>query len=283
MHKILETRILAADIHLFKIQAPQIARKAQAGQFVILRVHDQGERIPLTLADWNTSEGSISIVFMAIGATTCQLARLGPGDSIADLVGPLGHPTEIQKFGTVACVAGGFAIAVIRPVIQALKQAGNRIITLVGVRSGDLMFWEEELRRDSDELVITTDDGSYGRKGLVTQPLKELLEKGGTINRVIAIGPTVMMKYTALTTLPYGVKTIVSLNPIMVDGTGMCGCCRVTVGQETKFACLEGPEFDGHLVDWEEFISRQSTYLDQERHVYQCTIGQAKEKSNQVG
>lgn len=271
MYKVLETKKLTADIYLFKLQAPLIASKAKAGQFIILRVHQEGERIPLTLADWDVDEGSVTIVFMAVGTTTCQLSRLKPGDMVTDLVGPLGHPTEVGHFGTVICVAGGFAIAVIRPIIRSLKQAGNRIITIVGVRNRNLMFWENELRKDSDELIITTDDGSYQRKGLVTEPLKEILDSGADISRVIAIGPTAMMKFTSLTTLPYAVKTIVSLNPIMVDGTGMCGCCRVSVGDETRFACVEGPEFDGHLVDWDEFISRQRTYLDQEKYSYQCT------------
>ncbi|MBN1369227.1 MAG: sulfide/dihydroorotate dehydrogenase-like FAD/NAD-binding protein [Dehalococcoidaceae bacterium] len=274
MYKVLQVKKLTSGIYLFKLQAPQIARKARAGQFIILRIDQEGERIPLTIADWDVEEGSITIVFMAVGTTTCSLSRLKPGDAVADLAGPLGHPTEIERFGTVVCVAGGFAIAVIRPIIRSLKQAGNRIVTIVGVRNKDLMFWEKELRQDSDELIITTDDGSYQRKGLVTEPLKEILDSGEPISRVIAIGPTAMMKFTSLTTRPYAVKTIVSLNPIMVDGTGMCGCCRVSVGDETKFACVEGPEFDGHLVDWDEFMSRQTTYLDQEKYSYQCTAGE---------
>ncbi len=273
MYKILEKQNLATNVYLFRIKAPLIASKAKAGQFVMLRVSQKGERIPLTLAEWDGAEGSITIVVMAVGATTCQLSRLEEGDKINDLLGPLGNPTEIEYFGTVVCVAGGFAIAVIRPVIRALKEAGNHIISIIGVRNKELLFWEKELEQDSDELIITTDDGSYKRKGLVTEPLKELLEGSRDINRVIAIGPTAMMKFASLTTKPFGVKTIVSLNPIMVDGTGMCGCCRVTIGDETRFACVDGPEFDGHLVDWEEFMSRQTTYLDQEKYSYQCSLG----------
>jgi len=207
---------------------------------------------------------------MEVGTTTHRLARLGTGDSIADFVGPLGLPTHIDKFGTVCCVAGGFAMAVIMPIARALKEKGNRVISIMGARNKDLIFWEDELRRVSDELIVTTDDGSYGRKGLVTEPLREMLESGTRIDRVIAIGPTVMMKYSSLTTQPFGVKTIVSLNPIMVDGTGMCGCCRVEVGGETKFACVDGPDFDGHQVDWDLLFARQRIYIDEEK----CSLEQ---------
>jgi NAD(P)H-flavin reductase len=202
---------------------------------------------------------------MEVGTTTHRLAQLGTGDSIADFVGPLGIPTHIEKFGTICCVAGGFAMAVIMPIARAMKEKGNKVISIMGARNKDLIFWEDELRRVSDELIVTTDDGSYGRKGVVTEPLKELLEGGTKIDRVIAIGPTVMMKYSSLTTQPFGVKTIVSLNPIMVDGTGMCGCCRVEVGGETKFACVDGPDFDGHQVDWDLLFARQRIYLDEEK------------------
>ncbi len=206
---------------------------------------------------------------MEVGTTTHRLAQLGTGDSIADFVGPLGLPTHIDKFGTVCCVAGGFAMAVIMPIARALKEKGNRVISIMGARNKDLIFWEDELRRVSDELIVTTDDGSYGRKGLVTEPLREMLESGTRIDRVIAIGPTVMMKYSSLTTQPFGVKTIVSLNPIMVDGTGMCGCCRVEVGGETKFACVDGPDFDGHQVDWDLLSARQRIYLDEEKQSFE--------------
>ena len=265
MFKILLKQDLVPHVHLFKISAPKVAKKAQPGQFVVIRIDEKGERIPVTVADWDREEGSVTIVVMEVGTTTYRLGTLKTGDSIADFVGPLGIPTHIENFGTVVCVAGGFAIAVIMPITRALKQTGNRVISIMGARSKDLLFWEDELRRTSDELIITTDDGSYARKGLVTEPLKELLEGNEKIDRVIAIGPSIMMKYCSLTTQPFGVKTIVSLNPIMVDGTGMCGCCRVSVGGVTKFACVDGPDFDGHQVDWDLLFARQRIYLDEEK------------------
>jgi len=252
-------------IHLFKIEAPNVAKKAKPGQFVVIRIDEKGERIPLTVAGWDEKEGSVTIVFMEVGTTTHRLATLGTGDYIVDFVGPLGIPTHIEKVGTVVCVAGGFAVAVIKPIAQAMKEKGNKVISILGARTKDLLFWEDKLRQASDELIITTDDGSYGRKGLVTEPLKELLENGNKIDQVMAIGPTVMMKFCAKTTEPFGVKTIVSLNPIMVDGTGMCGCCRVVVGGVTRFACVDGPDFDGHQVDWDLLFARQRTYLDEEK------------------
>ena len=265
MYKILERQDLVSGIHLFKIEAPNVAKKAKPGQFIVIRIDEKGERIPLTVAGWDEKEGSVTIVFMEVGTTTHRLATLGTGDYIVDFVGPLGIPTHIEKVGTVVCVAGGFAVAVIKPIAQAMKEKGNKVISILGARTKDLLFWEDKLRQASDELIITTDDGSYGRKGLVTEPLKELLESGRKIDRVIAIGPTVMMKFCAKTTEPFGVKTIVSLNPIMVDGTGMCGCCRVVVGGVTRFACVDGPDFDGHQVDWDLLFARQRTYLDEEK------------------
>ncbi len=264
MYRIIEREELAPGIHLFKVETPQVARKAQAGQFVILRVDERGERIPLTIADWDREGGSITIVFMEAGKTTIKLATLRAGDSIANFVGPLGNPSEIEKFGTVLLIAGGFAIATIVPIARAMKEEGNRVISIIGFRTRELVFWEERLGPFSDELIVTTDDGSYGRKGMVTEPLVGLLEGGG-IDRVVAIGPTVMMRACSQTTQRYSVKTIVSLNPIMVDGTGMCGCCRVSVGGETHFACIDGPEFDAHLVDWDLLMARQRIYLDEER------------------
>ena len=264
MYEILLKQDLVANIHLFKIDAPSVAKKAQAGQFVVIRIDEKGERIPLTIADWNREEGSVTVVFMEVGTTTHRLALLKAGDSVANFIGPLGMPTHIEKFGTVVCVAGGFAVATIFPIARALKEKGNRVITIMGARTKNLIFWEEELRSVSDRLIVTTDDGSYARKGLVTEPLKELLEAGG-VDRVIAIGPSIMMKFSAKTTEPFGVKTIVSLNPIMVDGTGMCGCCRVSVGGATKFVCVDGPDFDGHQVDWDLLFARQRIYLDEEK------------------
>jgi len=265
VYKILEKQDLVPGIHLFKVDAPKVARKTKPGQFVVIRIDEKGERIPLTVADWDEKEGSVTVVFMKVGTTTHRLATLGTGDYIADFVGPLGVPTHIEKFGMVVCVAGGFAVAVIQPIARAFKEKGNKVISILGARTKDLLFWENELRQASDELIITTDDGSYGHKGLVTEPLKELLENGRKIDQVMAIGPTVMMKFCARTTEPFGVKTIVSLNPIMVDGTGMCGCCRVVVGGVTKFACVDGPDFDGHQVDWDLLMARQRTYLDEEK------------------
>ena len=256
---------MAPNVNLYKIEAPSVAKRAQAGQFVIIRIDEKGERIPLTIADWNREEGTVTIVVMAVGTTTNRLARLGTGDSISDFIGPLGLPTHIEKFGTVVCVAGGFAVATIMPIARSMRENGNHVISIMGARNKDLIFWENELRDVSDELIVTTDDGTYGRKGLVTEPLKELLDSDQKIDRVIAIGPSVMMMACSRATEPYGVKTIVSLNPIMVDGTGMCGCCRVNVGGETKFACVDGPDFDGHQVDWDLLFARQRSYLDQEK------------------
>ncbi len=270
MFRITYRETLATKIHLFKIEAAAIARKALAGQFVVIRIDEKGERIPLTLADWDAKEGSVTVVFMEVGATTFRLALLKAGDCIADFVGPLGVPSHIDKFGTVVCVAGGVGAAPIAPIAKALKKKGNEIISILGARSKDLLFWEDKLRSISHRLIVTTDDGTYGRKGVVTEPLKELLESGEKVDRVIAIGPSIMMKFCALTTQPFGVKTIVSLNPIMVDGTGMCGCCRVSVGGVTKFSCVDGPEFDGHQVDWDLLSARLRIYLDEEK----CSLEQ---------
>ncbi len=268
MYKILLRQDLVPNIHLFKVAAPAVAKKAQPGQFVVIRIDEKGERIPLTIADWDREEGSVTIVFMEVGTTTHRLALLEAGDFITDFIGPLGLPTHIDKFGTVVCVAGGFAVATIMPIARAMKEKGNKVISIMGARSKNLIFWEDELRRVSDQLIVTTDDGSYARKGVVTEPLKELLE-GNHIDRVIAIGPSIMMKFCAKTTEPFGVKTIVSLNPIMVDGTGMCGCCRVSVGGVTKFACVDGPDFDGHQVDWDLLFARQRVYLDEEKRSFE--------------
>jgi len=265
LYKILLRQDLVPNINLFKIDAPSVARKAQPGQFVVVRIDEKGERIPLTVADWDREEGSVTIIFMEVGTTTSRLALLNTSDSILNFIGPLGLPTHIEKYGTVVCVAGGFAVAPIKPIARGLKQAGNKVISILGARNKELIFWEDELRQVSDRLIVTTDDGSYARKGVVTEPLKELLESGEKIDRVIAIGPSIMMKFCALTTKPFGVKTVVSLNPIMVDGTGMCGCCRVSVGGQTKFACVDGPDFDGHQVDWDLLLARQRIYLDEEK------------------
>ena len=263
MYKILLTQDLAPNIHLFKVMAPAVAKKAQPGQFVVIRIDERGERIPITIADWDEKEGSVSIVFMEIGTTTRRLTLLKAGDYIADFVGPLGLPSHVEKLGTVVCVGGCYGIASIMPIARAMRQAGNKVISVIEARSKYLLFWEDELRRASDQLIVTTGDGSYGAKGWITDRLKEIVG-GDKVDLVVAVGCTFMMKLCAETTKPFGIETIVHLNPIMVDGTGMCGCCRVSVGGETKFACVDGPEFDGHKVDWDLLLARQGIYLDDE-------------------
>ena len=265
MYKILTKENLSPVIDFMKIEAPDIAKKAKAGQFVVIRVDEKGERIPLTLADWDAKEGTITLVAMQVGTSTYKLNSLKAGEHIVNLVGPLGLPSEIENFGTVVCVGGGVGVAPVYPIAKALKQAGNKIISIMGARNKDLLFWEDRLRSVSNELIVTTDDGSYARKGVVTEPLKEVLERDKQIKRVIAIGPAIMMKFCSLTTKPFGVPTLVSLNSIMVDGTGMCGCCRVSVADATKFVCVDGPEFDGHKVDWDLLLKRQLSYCDEEK------------------
>ncbi len=277
MYEIVHHEDLAPRIHLFRIKAPFVARKAQPGQFVLVRGSEQGERIPLTVADFDREEGTVTLVFMEVGKTTIDLGKLKTGDGLVNFVGPLGHPTEIENFGTVVVVGGGFGTATLLPVVRALKDAGNHVITITGFRSKDLIFYVDRLEEFSDELIVTTDDGTAGYKGVVTAPLKEMLDFGRKIDRVIAVGPAIMMKFVSLTTKPFGVPTIVSLNPVMIDGTGMCGGCRVSVGGETKFACVDGPEFDGNLVDWDLFFSRQSQYAEEEKQAmleHDCRLPQ---------
>ncbi len=268
MFKIIAKEKLTPLIHYMRVEAPSISQKAKAGQFVIIRVDEIGERIPLTLADWDTKEGSITLVFQEVGTSSKKLGLLQTGDSIKDLVGPLGLPSEIENFGTVICIGGGVGIAPIYPIARSLKHEGNKVISIIGARNLDLLFWENRMRDISDDLTVTTDDGSYARKGVVTEPLKELLQSR-KINRVIAVGPAIMMKFCSLTTKPFNVPTIVSLNSIMVDGTGMCGCCRVSVGGVTRFACVDGPDFDGHQVDWNLVFDRQQVYLKEEKQSLQ--------------
>jgi ferredoxin--NADP+ reductase len=265
MYEIVVKEDLTPVTRLFEVRAPAVARKARAGQFVIVRIHEKGERIPLTIADYDRKRGTITLVVQEVGKTTMQMCTMQAGDHLASLTGPLGLPSEIVRYGTVICVGGGFAIAPIYPIARALKQAGNTVLSIIGVRSKDLLFWEEKTRSVSDELIVCTDDGSYGREALVTAPLKEMLETGRTVDRIWAIGPAIMMKFCALTTRPFGVPTVVNLNSIMVDGTGMCGACRVEVGGRTHFACVDGPEFDGHQVDWDLLLARQRIYLEQEK------------------
>lgn len=265
MYRILQKATLTPVTKLYVIEAPEVARKAQAGQFVILRVDERGERIPLTIADFDREAGTITVVVQEIGASTRLMGTLNEGDCLASFTGPLGRPTEIENWGTVVVVGGGLGIAPIYPICRALREAGNHVVGIIGARSNDLLFWEDEMRGVTDELIVCTDDGSYARKALVTVPLKELIESGREVACVWGIGPAIMMKFIALTTQPFGVKTIVSLNSIMVDGTGMCGACRVSVGGKTRFACVDGPEFDGHQVDWDLLLTRQRIYLDLEK------------------
>jgi ferredoxin--NADP+ reductase len=265
VYEILAKEDLAPIIKLMVIAAPDVARKAKAGQFVIVRASEEGERIPLTIADYDREEGTITIVFQEVGKTTMHLGTMEVGDELASLTGPLGNPTEIENYGTVICAAGGLCIALVFPIARALREAGNYVISIIGARNKELLFWEDKIRSVSDEFIVCTDDGSYGRKAFVVHPLKELLETRSGIDHIWVIGPAIMMKFTALATKPFNVPTTVSLNSIMVDGTGMCGSCRCEVGGETKFACVHGPEFDGHQVDWDLLLARQRVYLDEEK------------------
>lgn len=268
---------MAEDIKLFKIRAPKIAQKRRAGQFVIIRVEENGERIPLTIADSNPGEGTITIIVQGVGKTTRQLNMMNKGDGILDVVGPLGMPSHIEKFGTAVSIGGGVGTAIAYPTAVALKEAGNHVITINGARSKDLVILEDEMKAVSDEAYITTDDGSYGYHGFVTDMLQKLIDEGKKIDFVLAIGPIPMMKAVADVTKPYGIKTVVSLNPIMIDGTGMCGGCRVTVGGKVAFACVDGPEFDAHEVDFKNLIDRNRMYKTYEkksldRFVHECNL-----------
>ena len=265
MFQILEARILAPDVKLFRILAPRIARKRQAGQFVILRVHEHGERIPITIAGSDAERGEITIVVQGIGKTTKLLNALEAGDAILDVVGPLGKPSEVENFGTACVVGGGVGAAIAYPTAVALKQAGNRVISILGGRTRDLVILEDEIRATSDALHVTTDDGSYGVHGLVTDALRELVEHGGHVDLTVAVGPLVMMRAVCQMTKLYDLPTVVSLNPIMIDGTGMCGGCRCSVAGERRFACVDGPHFDGHKVDFDELMQRNTTYGRDER------------------
>lgn len=262
MHKIIHRRELAPGIKLFKVHAPDIASKAKPGQFVILMIGEKGERIPLTIADYKDDEGTVAFAFNEVGKTTKQLGCLREGDSIPNVVGPLGNPSEIQNFGSVLCVGGGVMVAPLHLQARALRKAGNMVTTVIGARIEDLLFFEDEMKKISNELHVATDDGSRGFKGL--DFIKEIL-KAKRFQRVVVMGPVVTMKTVSEMTKPFGIPTLVTLTPIMVDGMGMCGVCRVTVRGETKFACVDGPEFDGHEVDFEELIKRQRLFLPEER------------------
>ena len=273
MNSILFKQQLSLDVFMMRLFAPLIAEERQAGQFIILQTDvDYGERIPLTIADADTIEGSITIIFQVVGKTTKHLSSFNTGDKLPALVGPLGKPTHIENFGRAVCVCGGIGVAPMHPIVQALKKAGNHVTIIIGARTKDLIILEKEMAAIADELIICTDDGSYGRKGLVTAALKDLCERELKPDIVFAIGPPVMMKFCSETTRPYNVFTQVSLNTIMVDGTGMCGGCRVNVDNKVKFVCVDGPEFDGHLVDFDNMISRLNAYKDIERKHYKCFV-----------
>ena len=276
MYRILKKQELSPGILEYDIEAPRVAKKALPGQFIVLRVNEEGERVPLTIADFDREKGIVTILFQVVGASTELLASLKEGDSILDFVGPLGQPSELSDhMGTVVFVGGGIGVAPVYPIARAAHELGNKVISILGAKTKDILIFEDRMRAISDEVLITTDDGSYGIKGFVTNAIEELVKRGEKIDQVTAIGPGVMMKSVAEATRPYGIKTIVSLNPIMVDGTGMCGGCRVQVGEETKFACVDGPEFDGHLVDFRGLMARGRMYRTQEAkekdHI--CNIG----------
>ncbi len=265
MNEILRKERFSDVVFMMEISAPVVARKAQAGQFIIIRTHEEGERLPLTIADFDREKGTLEIVVQEIGKGTKMLGAMAAGQSVLDLTGPLGKPTHIGQVGTVCCIGGGVGIAAVHPVARAFKEAGNHVVSIIGARTKSLLFWEEKMRAASSELIVTTDDGSYIRKGFVTDCLNELVAAGRKIDEIFAVGPTVMMRAVANASKPHGIRTYVSLNPIMVDGTGMCGGCRVTVGGETRYACVDGPEFDGHQVDFAELADRLTTYRDFER------------------
>ena len=275
MFEIKSRRDLNEAVFAMQIEAPDIAKRAKAGQFVILRADEEGERIPLTVADTDRVAGTVTIIFQVVGGTTKRLSMLHPGDSIPDFVGPLGHPTDFADARRVCVVGGGVGCAIAFPQAKALHAMGVHVDVIAGFRSKDIVILEEEFRANSAALYITTDDGSYGDKGFVTTKLEELIAAGGGYDLVIAIGPVVMMKFVSEVTRKQGIRTLVSLNPIMVDGTGMCGCCRVTVGGELRFACVDGPDFDGHLVDYDELMNRNRFYIEQEKEDYDhvCKIG----------
>ena len=267
MYKIVRKKELNAAVTLLEIEAPFVAKKAKAGQFIIFRIDEMGERIPLTIAGYDREKGTVTIIFQKVGFSTIALGNLNEGDYIQDFVGPLGKPSEVEGHKKVCVVGGGVGCAIALPTAQAFKEAGAEVDVIIGFRSKDIVILEDEFRAASDNMYLMTDDGSYGEHGFVTVKLQQLLEAGNQYDCVLAIGPIPMMKFVSKTTEPFGVKTMVSLNPIMIDGTGMCGGCRVTVGGEVKFACVDGPEFDGHQVDYAELMSRNATYREREAEV----------------
>ncbi|MFA5779384.1 MAG: sulfide/dihydroorotate dehydrogenase-like FAD/NAD-binding protein [Elusimicrobiota bacterium] len=288
MFNIIEKSTPATSINKFVIEAPDIAKKTFPGQFVILRLHEKGERIPITVADTDRVKGTITLFIQEVGKTTIEMGKLKSGDIILDVVGPLGVPSDIENFGTVICIAGGVGVAVMYPIVKALKEKGNKIISILGARSKNFIVLENEMKINSDEFYITTDDGSYGEKGFVSDVLKNLIAQSPArplANLVYAIGPVPMMRVVSEITKQHNLKTIVSLNPIMVDGTGMCGACRVSVGGVTKFACVDGPDFDGHLVNWPELTSRLSVFKRKEKESldHSCKLLKMKPQMNADG
>lgn len=269
MNEILENIVLAESVNRYLVHTPRIAERRKAGQFVIVRLDERGERIPLTIADADPVQGTITLVVQAVGKSTSQMSALKPGDRLLDVVGPLGTPTPIKVYGTVAVVGGGIGIAPAHPIAQALKAAGNTVISILGARNQKLVIMEDQMRQASHDVLICTDDGSYGQKGLVTDALTGLISAGRTLDHVYAVGPVIMMKFVSKLTKEHGIPTTVSLNPVMVDGTGMCGGCRVSVNGKTFFACVDGPDFDGHQVDFDELMKRQAFYKEQERQAYE--------------
>lgn len=268
MFKIVDRKEMAdGTIIMNQIEAPRIAAKAKPGQFVILKANETGERIPLTISDLDVDKGIIEVIYMVVGKSTAMFKELNIGDAYQDVIGPLGKPTEIEKLGHVVCVGGGTGIAVLFPITRGFKNAENQVTSIIGARTKDLLILEDKMKTVSDELRVCTDDGTYGTKGFVTDALRDVLENS-KVDLVVAIGPVPMMKFVSKLTKEYNVKTLVSLNPIMIDGTGMCGGCRVTVGDETKFACVDGPEFDGHLVDFDGLIQRLRAYEEEEKKAY---------------
>ena len=272
MYRIVKKQELNEAVTRMEIEAPFVARKARAGQFIIFRVDERSERVPLTIADYDREKGTVTVIFQKVGLSTKLLGGLNEGDSIADFVGPLGRPTQVEGMRRVCVIGGGVGCAIALPSAAAFRAAGAEVDAIVGFRSRDIVILEEEFRAASDHLYIMTDDGSYGEHGFVTAKLQQLLESGREYDEVLAIGPIPMMKFVARTTKPFGVKTVVSLNPIMVDGTGMCGCCRVTVDGRVRFACVDGPDFDGHLVDFDELINRNSVYREREKQTEQTHL-----------
>lgn len=288
MYPILRKEIFSEFVKLFEVEAPHIARRALPGQFVITRLDEKGERIPFTIADYNSEKGTITIIFQEVGKSTLQMGLLDVGDAFENVAGPLGHATEIKNYGTVVMVGGGVGIAPLFPITRALKQAGNTVISIIGARNKDLLFWQDRMAEYSDQLIICTDDGSEGRKALVTEPLKEILSSREDISRVWAIGPAIMMKFAAETTRLFKIPTLVSLNTVMIDGTGMCGGCRVLMEGGAKFVCVDGPEFDAHKVDWDNLLNRLAFYKEEEKAAlehwteHQCRLNSAFEDSQEV-